>query len=60
MGYFLACSLETAQIPPAVQVFHKARTAEEDLQRPPSENQEERTPTWDEDLLSLPPVLSMS
>lgn len=44
----------------ASQVFHKARTAEEDLQGPPSENQEERTPTWDEDLLSLPPILSMS
>lgn len=64
-GYFLACSLGMAQIqgrspPTAGQVFYKTRTAEEDLQGPPSENQEEWTLTWDEDLLSLPPVLSMS
>lgn len=44
----------------AGQVFYKTRTAEEDLQGPSSENQEEWTLTWDEDLLSLPPVLSMS
>lgn len=31
-----------------------------DLQGPPSENQKEWTLTWDEDLLSLPPVLSLS
>lgn len=31
-----------------------------DLQGPPSENQKEWTLTWEEDLLSLPPVLSLS
>ena len=65
MGYFLACSLGTAQIqgriPPTVQVKSFTRQgAEEDLQGPPCENQKEWTLTWDEDLLSLPPVLSMS
>lgn len=35
----------------AGQVFYKMRTAEEDLQGPPSDPQEERTLAWDEDLL---------
>lgn len=44
----------------ASQVFDKTRTAEEDLQGPLSENQKEWTLTCDEDLLSLPLVLSVS
>lgn len=44
----------------ASQVPYKTKTAEEDWQGPPSENQEEWTLPWDEDLLSLPLVLSTS
>ena len=44
----------------ASQVLYKTKTAEKDLQGPPSGNQEEWTLPWDEDLLSLPLVLSMS
>lgn len=66
MGCFLACSLGTAQTHGrGLLLLCKASLSQnkdgrEDLQGPPSGKQKERTLTWEEDLLSLPPVLSLS
>lgn len=66
MGSFVACSLGAAQIqeglPTAVQVksFTKQGQQRKVCRDLPLENTKERTLSCAEDLLSFPPVLSMS
>ncbi|KAM7329981.1 hypothetical protein ACRRTK_011594 [Alexandromys fortis] len=64
-GCFVACSLGAAGAGVlsayrcARQVFHKKRPTEEALQSPPLKATKKRL-SWDDDLLSLPLILSMS
>lgn len=65
MGYFVACSLGAAQLRGGLPLLCKLSLSQNKDSRggfaeTPSEKHKEWTLSWDEDLLSLPPVLSMS